>query len=652
MPALRDGERLEVVGDKLIYNAGPSPVSVVRSAAFRHPSVVKFFGPTAYYRLGESDGDAVARDEIGAHHGIRWAQPNPVPGALFNESTNEFTKGRGGTLFAAARTQRIIGTTMGTFGSSILTSSVSLWMRTTTTAHQNVLGTVSDGTALLYQVLLNSDNSATSQPGSKVTCFHLRGANTQTLVGGIAEPQLYDGNWHHVIWVISAGAAHTAYVDGKPVVVTMGATQAPTAADFQYPLILAARNNRGTTDSFADIALDEVAFFPTQLSAQNAQTFYWTGLGGESTDDSAILLNPGKAVSVQAGRTITCPVSGAATIQARDAGQIAVRDRLGLYRVDDYLIGSSDDSPSFQAAIDAAVAQGGGIVEFSPRSYTFNTAPAVDPVARTNSIIKLPANTQDAGTLIIRGTRKRTVLNALLSGLSYSASVGPPSFIGGGTSQLMSGFGVSGFANWRVEIRDLEIGISQDPTYAVIDLGRVTRAFVENVRISTPALPPPGLQTSPWAFGVRMPGNLNFGSVKVRDVEVAGCYVGLVVHHAHTILENTIPNYCQIGYGLVAGADTHGCTMVGAQAQACVNYLAGYAEATGVANLSNPFYLHGNLDLEYFTSGTFQLVNHISDAANLLKGNLYYLLTVAGVGHSDTLTVSGATGITKTNWGA
>jgi hypothetical protein len=325
--------------------------------------------------------------------------------------------------------------------------------------------------------------------------------------------------------------------------------------------------------------------------------------------------------------------------------------------------GTTDNTAAFNACIAAAVTAGGGIIQLAPGNYAFSTAPAVNTTTRTSSAVNLPANVTSSGALTIQGIKGRTQLSPTYTGLSYNGYTGTPSFIGGGTAQLMAGgYGISGFANWDITIRDLLIAIPANPTFGVIDLGCVTRGTVKNVQITAPALPPAVVPTSAWAFGVRTPNILNYGKSRCRDVEVDGTYCAFVISNPHCIMDNTIANYCVWAYGLVGGSDTHLCTFIGAQYQQCVNGLGARLsdEAEGVSTgtvsfgslpTGGAFYLNGSMDVEITTSGAFAAASDIVDANNLIFGRLSWLKTTAGVGNSSTLTVTGATNLTLTNLG-
>jgi hypothetical protein len=97
--------------------------------------------------------------------------------------------------------------------------------------------------------------------------LHFRGQNGRDWHGHITT-NIYDGAWHHVVWRLEGpNVPHRCWVDGTEVAVTMiGAPSSPASgADFEFPMMIGARNNRGTADRFANAAIDEVAFYDYRL---------------------------------------------------------------------------------------------------------------------------------------------------------------------------------------------------------------------------------------------------------------------------------------------------------------------------------------------------------------------------------------------------
>lgn len=212
--------------------------------------------PTAYYRLGEAAGTTAA-DEVGAHAGTYVNTPTlGAAGAV---------AGNTAVTFAAGSSQRVLTTTLGTLGANLLTASAEFWVKTTTTALGAAFGVLNTGTTVAWQCFLNANATGALSVGS--TQFYVRD-NTGLQVQGTISTNLYDGAWHHVVMVVTSATTFAVYVDGVAVTVTYGLQNTlATFVNFGFAPTIAARNNRGTIDTFLSATLDEAAFYPTRLSA-------------------------------------------------------------------------------------------------------------------------------------------------------------------------------------------------------------------------------------------------------------------------------------------------------------------------------------------------------------------------------------------------
>jgi hypothetical protein len=230
--------------------------------------------PTAYYRVGESSGATTAVDEVGTHNGTYIGSPTlGVTGAV---------SGNTAVTLASASSQRINLTTLGTLGQSLITSTWEFWIQTTSTAQGAVFGTFNTGTTQAIQVLLNSNNTGALSAGS--TYFYIRD-NTGLQFQGSISTNIYDGNLHHVKWTVTSATTYQVRVDKVDQTVSYGLTQSPaTFVNFEFPLMVGARNNRGTADLHVNATLDELAFYPTRISNTRSDLhFDSAGSGGASS---------------------------------------------------------------------------------------------------------------------------------------------------------------------------------------------------------------------------------------------------------------------------------------------------------------------------------------------------------------------------------
>ena len=199
--------------------------------------------------------------------------------------------------FSAASSQRLDLTTLGQLGSHARELTAEFWIKTTDTANKTaVFGTVNSGVALIVACYLNADNTDIgTQPGK--TMLHFRGQNNQGW-GGHITANIYDGAWHHVVWRLEGpNVPHRCWVDGTEVNVAMiGAPgTAASGGDFEFPMMIGARNNRGTADRYANAVIDEVAFYDYRLPEHRIRLHHqaYAGASVRWALDSAITTNSG-----------------------------------------------------------------------------------------------------------------------------------------------------------------------------------------------------------------------------------------------------------------------------------------------------------------------------------------------------------------------
>lgn len=157
--------------------------------------------------------------------------------------------------------------------------SVEMWLRWTTTAAANVFGTLNDGVTTMVQGGISQFQDETSDAGD--IAGYLRFEN-----GGYRRfsqaGSWNDGNWHHVVWAwdFSTTTSYRIYVDGVEYagsLDTAGGGTNPLVSDmatFDYPMVLGARNVRGTIARFAPTDMAEVAFYAAELSSARVSAHY------------------------------------------------------------------------------------------------------------------------------------------------------------------------------------------------------------------------------------------------------------------------------------------------------------------------------------------------------------------------------------------
>jgi len=221
--------------------------------------------PTAYWRLGESSGTTAA-DETGTHAGTYVNTPTlGVAGALDDGNTAVTFNGTD---------ERVLTTTLGALGSSMMSGSLEWWVKTSTTdTIRCMFGTINATTNVnnRLEVFANTSQAIAAEVGS--TAIRLTDGAGATLNAKIAH-NIYDGAWHHCVLVVESATTISWYVDGVSRTVTYGTTTSPSPVDFNQALTIGARNNRGTIDLFFPGSLDEVAFYPTRLTSTRVEAHY------------------------------------------------------------------------------------------------------------------------------------------------------------------------------------------------------------------------------------------------------------------------------------------------------------------------------------------------------------------------------------------
>lgn len=221
--------------------------------------------PVAWYRLDETSGTSAA-DEMGGAAGTH------VSATTTNQSPLIPTGfGKAGVYISGFNLDTST-TTLGTFGTNLLTSSYEFWVKTTVaTGPQAAFGVVMTGTANLMACYINSVNEAFVSGSVE---FHFRGNGANTLKGSVSST-INDGNPHHVVCVITSASTFDVWIDGVQKSVTYSVQQSMVGGtNIDFPMMLGARNVRGVADRFFDGTLDEVAFYSSQLSGARIQAHY------------------------------------------------------------------------------------------------------------------------------------------------------------------------------------------------------------------------------------------------------------------------------------------------------------------------------------------------------------------------------------------
>jgi len=219
--------------------------------------------PEVLLLFNETSGTTIA-DEKAAHPSTYVNGPTLGVAGL---------NGAVAATFDRAQSQRGLLDTLGSLGANLGTSSWEAVFKTANTANQGALfATLNTGATTGVQLLLNANASGSYLAGS--TQFFIRGQSSETIQATITT-NIYDGLFHHLVVVVDSATTVAIYVDGVAQTVTYATqTAQATFSNFEFPLTVAARNNRATIDLFAAVTLDAFAAYPTRLTAARVTAHY------------------------------------------------------------------------------------------------------------------------------------------------------------------------------------------------------------------------------------------------------------------------------------------------------------------------------------------------------------------------------------------
>jgi hypothetical protein len=236
----------------------------------------------------------------------------------------------------------------------------------------------------------------------------------------------------------------------------------------------------------------------------------------------------------------------------------------------------TDDTAAFISAINAAWNAGGGVVYGGTATYIIAGALQTAATAGDNTAglaycaqIPLPAvsYSQDKRTVVLAGAFPMDLFPSnsgpptdafqdVIGMRLVSLGVGGvdsgsawPSVIGGPDFHQDDGH----FSNLNFQLRDLQIVMPENPSYAACMLYRTLQGGAQGVSIRalTPVLVSTTVQpTSPTGQGLVMPGNFCDDPNKVSGYVALGLYAGIAVDE-HTRFDNTIIHECYVAVSVV-----------------------------------------------------------------------------------------------------
>lgn len=256
--------------------AAPDEPNVTPSGAY--DAAVLADDPYAYYRFEDgssSDGD-IAADTMGLHDGTYAGSPNLVSDA---------PDGIGGTSLGIilGEIDSYVSAPLTTLG-GVLGQGVSFefWIKTTDQrTRKRIFGTFNNGANTSVTVASNAGPAYEEIVGSTQLFMRRQGGGDYSAAFDQSVADIYDGNWHHVVWVAENMASpgpdpYTLYVDGTPVPLTYGAMWTTAEfADFDNPLYIGSAG-RGSPFGGATLEgqLDEFAVYDSVLTQAQVTAHY------------------------------------------------------------------------------------------------------------------------------------------------------------------------------------------------------------------------------------------------------------------------------------------------------------------------------------------------------------------------------------------
>lgn len=225
--------------------------------------------PRNYWKLAETTGNFA---DSGS------ANESATPNGTFTRACFSAHGGLGGAVSTYGSGYVTLGT-LGSFGSTNIANgfTIEFWYKHGGgTAATCIVGQLNTGSTTGLAVYANQSHSGNA---AGTTYFWLRneaGVQRYSDVTGV----IYDGLWHHIVWVCQPGTTvnDTIYIDG--VTVTPAAQTKPAAGTFAnlaFPLFLGGRNNRGSIDQTTTGIVGDLAIYTTALSSTRVTAHYAAG---------------------------------------------------------------------------------------------------------------------------------------------------------------------------------------------------------------------------------------------------------------------------------------------------------------------------------------------------------------------------------------
>lgn len=303
--------------------------------------------------------------------------------------------------------------------------------------------------------------------------------------------------------------------------------------------------------------------------------------------------------------------------------------------------GTTDDTTAVQAAIDAAIAAGGGVVYFPRGVYAIGGA--LQDTSRSNAQLLLPrldAVDTEQMTIELRGEFSPPPIMSVVGATpipdGHSIIKGTLNTASGTAPSLIGAWGPSGtidnLSNAHVLLRDLTFRMPSNPQLSACNLQNVASVDVDRVIVDCGGYYVQGLTepTTAASVGMRLPAIHNGANTRLGTVDVIGFYTGYLFGE-HSLGENVKAWGCKVA-ATFAAAD---------HASYFTRFMAVHCEK--VLTATGEHYVDfGQFNIEHAVSGWWITDYDIDDTSNYLNGDLAWHVVLAGTGTDDTFTVNGA----------
>jgi Concanavalin A-like lectin/glucanases superfamily/Secretion system C-terminal sorting domain len=164
---------------------------------------------------------------------------------------------------------------------------VSFWMKSSNvgvSAYSEVFGNINTpGAGLSFNIDIHRTVFTSLSVNSIL--FYMRDNSSQVFAITVTEADLFDDNWHCVVFKINSVSTGNAevYIDGALHAHNVDFNQSPnlTLTDFEFPFAIGALNNRGTLQAFYKGSLDQFRIYDYAIGTSTILSDCSTNLTGD-----------------------------------------------------------------------------------------------------------------------------------------------------------------------------------------------------------------------------------------------------------------------------------------------------------------------------------------------------------------------------------